>query len=75
MITNWIERLVARSVPEPSREAIRREVDRRNDEVATFIAARYTRGNVAIQRGDMLFSDDLGQRPRRTPARPNVRIR
>lgn len=69
MIRSWIERRVARSVPEPSREAIRREVERRNDELARVVAARYARGNVAIQRGDMLFSEDISARRTRLSER------
>lgn len=55
-----IEWLVRRSPPPlPSIERIREEVDARRDRDGREIAARMTRGNVAIQNGAFLTKADL----------------
>lgn len=71
MRLNVIQKIISHFTPPTSRERVVEEVKLRNDMAAREMAARYTRGNVAIQRGDMIFSEDLGPRGAPNPQLKN----
>lgn len=66
-----LESYLSRGIAPVSREAIERDVAEENKAAGIAVATRYTRGNVAIQRGDMIFKEDLGPQgaapPKKTP--------
>lgn len=67
MLGNMIRRLIGQ-VPPPSKDDIRKEVECRNRDAGAMVAARYTRGNVAIQRGKMTLEETHSSAPPREPA-------
>lgn len=70
MLKRLIENIAAKKFPAPNRDDIREEVERQNEELGKLVATRYSRGNVAIQRGAMTLKSDLGapgaKRPKRS---------
>ena len=55
-----IEKYVARHTPAVSRDEIVKEVRANSAVTGVEVASRYTRGNVSIQSGEMIFEEDLG---------------
>lgn len=55
-----LELLVLRGLPPVSKDRVRQEANAADKVAGEAVAARFTRGNVAIQREDTIFKDDLG---------------
>lgn len=60
MFKRLVEDYFERHTPQVSRDKIAGEVRKRNEDSGAQVAARYSRGNVSIQMGEMIFKEDIG---------------